>query len=522
MANLYMGFDAGTQSVKVSVYDMNFNCLASNSLPTILRYPNPGWVEMDVDEFLDITIKCMRKCAEDLKGKCINPHDIVSIMGDGVICGIVGVNKEGKAITPYINYLDSRTKDDVEELNNRNLEIWGKETGNPEASCMFPAMFARWILKNNPKFEEQGVKFMHNAPYILLNLAGLKGEDAFIDWGAMSGWGLGYKVMEKVWSDEQLAILGIDRRYMPKIVKPWQVIGGLSKKMAKLTGLKEGTKVCAGAGDTMQSMIGSGNFEVGKAVDVAGTCAMFCVSTKGIVPELSKKGNNLIFNSGSLPDTYFYWGFIRTGGLALRWFKDSVCNKPDDAAYYQDLSARAAKVPPGSNGVLFLPYLTGGQDGSQKKSCCFLGLTLDDNQAVMWRSVLESIGYDYMEITDIYRGAGVNLDKITVTEGGSRDSTWNQMKSDMLASEVIRYKNKGGALVTNCVFAAYAAGDITDIIASLKKTLVADEEYKPNKENTALYRKIYNLQKELIKTDMPDTFNRLWDIKDIFKTTGSN
>ena len=69
----------------------------------------------------------------------------------------------------------------------------------------------------------------------------------------------------------------------------------------------------------MQSMIGCGNYEAGKGVDVAGTCAMFCVSTKGIIPELSKKGNNLIFNSGSLPDTYFYWGTIRTGGLALRW-----------------------------------------------------------------------------------------------------------------------------------------------------------------------------------------------------------
>jgi xylulokinase len=513
VGNLYLGFDAGTQSVKVSVYDESLNCLTSQSLPTILRYPNPGWVEMDLDEFLDITVECMARCVRDLKAQGRDPADVVCIMGDGIICGIAGVNEDGKAITPYINYLDSRTQDDVEAINAMDLDIWGRETGNPGAHVMFPAMFARWFLKNSSKFQHQGVKFMHNAPYILSNLAGLKGRDAFIDWGAMSGWGLGYKVMEKEWSDEQLEILGIDKRYMPRILKPWDIVGTLTKAMAERTGLKEGTKICAGAGDTMQSMIGSGNFEAGKGVDVAGTCAMFCVSTKGIIPELSKKGNNLIFNSGSLPDTYFYWGFIRTGGLALRWFKDSVCNKATDALYYQDLSCRAAKVKPGSNGVLFLPYLTGGQDESQKKSGCFVGLTLDDDQGVMWRSVLESIGYDYMEITDIYRSAGVNLDRITVTEGGSRDSLWNQIKSDMLSSEVVRYKNKGGAVVTNCLFAAYAAGDITEIRENLAKILVVDEEYKPDSKNTALYRTLSEFRRDLITKDMPHAFARLWEIK---------
>lgn len=516
MANLYMGFDAGTQSVKVSVYDEHLNCVTTHSLPTSFHYPHPGWVEMDLDDFLDVAIKSMKACTDELKEKGYDPRDVRSIMGDGVICGIAGVDEEGNAITPYINYLDSRTQDDVDALNAKDLPIWGKETGNPVASCMFPAMFARWFLKNSDVFNKSGVKFVHDAPYILMHLAGLKGKDAFIDWGTMSGWGLGYKVMEKLWSDEQLEILGIDKKYMPRIVKPWDIVGHLTAEMAARTGLPEGIAICAGAGDTMQSMIGSGNFEAGKGVDVAGTCAMFCVSTTGIVPELSKKGNNLIFNSGTLPDTYFYWGFIRTGGLALRWFKDSVCNKAEDGSYYDDLTKRASKVPAGSNGVLFLPYLTGGQDDTQKKSSCFLGLTLDDDQSVMWRAVLESIGYDYMEITDIYRSAGVNLDRITVTEGGSRSSLWNQIKSDMLNSDIVRYKNKGGALVTNCLFAAYAVGDIKEIKPAIEKVLVVDEEYAPRGEVTALYRKLYSLQKELIKDDMPSAFARLWGMKKLF------
>src|SRR3712207_9489025 len=89
----------------------------------------------------------------------------------------------------------------------------------------------------------------------------------------------------------------------------------------------EGIAICAGAGDTMQSMLGCGLIDKNMAADVAGTCAMFCVSTDGIKPELSTSESGLIFNSGTLENTYFYWGFIRTGGLALRWYRDNICNQ---------------------------------------------------------------------------------------------------------------------------------------------------------------------------------------------------
>lgn len=509
MSKLYMGFDAGTQSVKVAVYDEQFNCLASHSLPTHLNYPQPGWVEMSADEFLEITVKSMTACAQSLREMGRDPKDVCAVMGDGIICGIVGVNAEGNAVTPYINYLDSRTTPDVEALNAKELEIWGRETGNPVASPMFPAMFARWFLKNNENFCREGVKFVHNAPYILMHLADLKGEEAFIDWGAMSGWGLGYDVQKKCWSDEQLAILGIDRKFMPRIVKPWDKIGGLSAEMAERTGLKAGIPILGGAGDTMQSMLGSGIFEAGQGVDVAGTCAMFCVSTKGIVPELSKPGTGLIFNSGTLPDTYFYWGFVRTGGLALRWFKDNVCQKADDAAYYGPMTDGAEKVPAGCRGVMFLPYLTGGSGEEKEASGCFLNMTMDDDQFVMWRAVLEAIGYDYMGLADSYRAAGVNLNRITVTEGGSRNALWNQIKSNMLGADVVRFRNAGGAVLTNCIVAAHAVGDAPNVKQTLSDNIARDAEYTPDAALTARYRTLYDMRQQLVREDMKAAFSRL-------------
>ncbi len=513
MEKYYVGFDAGTQSVKVVICNEAMECVASASKPTTLFYPNPGWVEMDVDEYLRITKECMKECSEQMGAKGLDVNGIQSIMGDGIICGIAGVDSAGNAITPYINYLDSRTAKDVQKINAMDLDIWGRETGNAEANCMFPAMFARWFLKNSKVFQEKGAKFIHNAPYILAHLAGLSADEMFIDWGAMSGWGLGYNVYTKEWSKAQLELLDLDIKYMPKIVRPWDIIGRLTEEAAEETGLPAGIPICAGAGDTMQSMIGSGILEAGHAVDVAGTCSMFCVSTGGIVPELSRKGSGLIFNSGSLPGTYFYWGFIRTGGLALRWYKDNICKKEEDGDYYQELSAGAGKIPVGANGVLFLPYLTGGMGESANACGCFLNMTLDTNQEVLWRAVLEAIGYDYMEITDIYRGAGVDLSRIAITEGGSRDDLWNQMKSDMLDSKVITFKNAGGAVVINCMFGAYAVGDISEIKERLEGYLEIKKTYYPEKENTEKYRELYQVQKQLLKQNMGPVFDLLEKIR---------
>ena len=239
MGKYYIGFDAGTQSVKVVMYSLEMECIAEANYPTFFEYPHPGWVQMNVDEYLEAVKKGIRDVVNTAKEKGIDPSEVRAIFGDGIICGIVGVDESGAAITPYINYLDSRTQKDTEELTAKNLDIWARETGNAVPNCMFPAMFARWFLKNNEAFKEKGKKFMHNAPYVLSRLAGLKAEDAFIDWGAMSGWGLGYNVYKKEWSKEQLDILGIDISYMPKIVKPWDIIGGLTEENAAFTGLPE-------------------------------------------------------------------------------------------------------------------------------------------------------------------------------------------------------------------------------------------------------------------------------------------
>ena len=481
--NYYLCFDAGTQSVKVAVYDESGNPAAVDVNPTTLYYPESGWVEMNINEYYELALKGMKRCCEILREKNIDLTQIRAIMGDGIICGIAGIDEAGQPVTPYINYLDSRTQSDAEYLCSLNLDIWANETGNPEPLCLFPALHARWLLKNSPNADKIA-KFTHNAPFILMHLAGLKACDSFIDWGAMSGWGLGYNVINKEWSDEQLNILGIAKKLMPRILKPYDIIGTLSREAAEFTGLPEGIKICAGAGDTMQSLLACGVYEPGHAVDVAGTCSMFCISTSGIVPGLSKKGNALIFNSGTLPDTYFYWGFVRTGGLALRWFRDNICNQPGNDDYYKYLSEGAKNIPAGSEGLRFLPWLTGGPEGFREVHGCFINMNMNTNQFTMWRAVLEAIAGEYGEIAQRCRESGTPVDRVIITEGGSKDALWNQIKADMIQAETITLKSNG-ALGTNAVIGAYAVNDLQGSIEdALHKNLTETGRFKPEHKLT--------------------------------------
>ena len=298
------------------------------------------------------------------------------------------------------------------------------------------------------------------------------------------------------------------------LIKPNQ-IGTLSETFAKETGLKPGIPICAGAGDTMQSMIGCGVIKPDQAADVAGTCAMFCIATDGINEELSKPENELIFNSGTLENTYFYWGFIRTGGLALRWYRDNVCNEAGNGAYFDELNEKAQNVPCGSKGVLFLPYLTGGFGETSNASACFLNMTMDTDQGVQWRAVLEAIGYDYMSVTDIYKKAGVPLEFMTITEGGSNSEVWNQIKADMLGCKSATLENAQGAVLTDAVIAAYAVGDLEDPSQVFERTRKIKKIYEPDPIRTKYYRSIYEQQRKLIKDDMAAVFETLHQISKI-------
>lgn len=377
-----------------------------------------------------------------------------------------------------------------------------------------PPVITMWLLKNHEEFKKRGVKIMNNGPYVLSRLAGLKAKDMYIDWSTLSGWLIGFKAVEKTWSKKQMDMFGIPMDILPRIVKPWDIIGHLSHEASSYTGLPEGIPIVAGAGDTMQSFLGCGVVSPGMAADVAGTAAMFGVMVDGINEELSRN-SGLYFTIGTLPNTYYYWGYIRTGGLSLQWFRDRVMGRPGDSSFYDEVNAKAERVPVGSNGTLFFPYLQGGSNEAANATGCFLNLSSATDTGVLWRAILESIAYEYVSFTDKIRDVGVDINNVVFTEGGSRSDVWNQIKTDMLNTTGLTLKRKEGATMANAIVAAYAVGDITDIKTALEKRLEPMKTYTPNKAHTIYYRNAYHCHQELLKTHMSKAFDVCSYLRDI-------
>jgi xylulokinase len=502
MEKYYIGFDCGTQSTKTAIYRNDTTCVAEEQIPTIINYSAAGHAEMDADHYLDSVRQGIQSC---IKKSGIDPQNIRAICGDGIICGIVGVDKEGKAITPYIPYLDSRGAEDAKWINENLEPLWIKESGNSTVAPFFPPVLVRWLIKNHDAFKKNGAKILNNGPYVLSRLANLKADDAFIDWATLSGWLIGYDAVKKIWSEAQMKNLEIPMKLLPKIVKPWEIIGTLCETEARLTGLPAGIPIVAGAGDTMQSNLGCGLVEAGMAADVAGTAAMFTIMVDGINENISKN-SDLLFSIGTLPDTYFYWGYIRTGGLSLRWFRDNVCERVDDNSFYDEIQALAEKVPVGSNGSLFSPYLQGETGALEGASGCFLNMTTSTGRGELWRAVLESIAYEYLSLTNSLRVNGICVDKIIITEGGSKSHLWNQIKSDVLDAQVLTLKRKEGAVMSNVALAAYAVGDIQNLKESISQWIEAKDTYKPIPANTKYYQKVFAIQQTLLKENMCNAF----------------
>lgn len=507
----YISIDCGTQSTKVAIYDGDSKCLAQHSTSNQIFYPKPCWAELNADSYVESTITGIKECIRKSK---IDPKNIRAICGDGIICGVVGVDENLNAITPFIPYLDSRAEAEAQWIRESFEPIWIKESGNATVEALQPTVITKWLLNNHEEFQKNGKKVMNIGPYVLSKLGGLKSDEAFIDWSTFSGWLIGFNAMEKTWSQKQMDMFGIPMDILPTIVKPWDIVGNISKEMSEAIGIPEGIPIVAGAGDTMQSFLGCGVVEPGMAADVAGTAAMFGVMVDGIKEDLSSTPG-LYFTTGTLPDTYYYWGYIRSGGLSLQWFRDNVMGRPGDDSFYEEVNAKAEKVPAGSKGTMFFPYLQGGCNEAVNATGCFLNLTSATDTGILWRSILESIAYEYVYFTDRIRGVGVDINNVIFTEGGSKSDVWNQIKSDSLRVDGVTLENKEGAILANAVIAAYAVGDITDIKETLTKWLSVEKHYEPIAANSIFYRNAYHCHQGLLKDQMEGAFNVCSYLRDL-------
>jgi xylulokinase len=264
----------------------------------------------------------------------------------------------------------------------------------------------------------------------------------------------------------------------------------------------------------MQSALASGLLEPGLSTDVAGTASIFAVAVDDMVGKISL-APGMMFATGTLEDSYFYWSMIRAGGLSLRWFRDNVAGCPGEPSFYSEMDALAGEVPLGSRGILFYPYLQGAGPDMPGACGAFLGLYGSSDRPAMWRSILEAIAFEYAQMIQIYRECGIPIKEIIGTEGGSKSPLWTQIKADILGGAYNIPTRSEGGLMADVAVAAYGVGDIEDLKKTMKEWVTFRGRFETDPKNYKIYQDVFEVRQSILGSSMKKTFEGLEKIRKI-------
>lgn len=500
MCSQYLiGVDIGTAGTKASVFDIEGNQLAVAYEESKLYYPRVGWVEQEPEDFYTSSINTIKQV---IKKSGISPKDVASIAFSGQMAGILAVDKDWKPVMPYDSWLDIRCKEYLDYIKQNYEDLLIQLTGAPPTIDHLPKMM--WWKNERPEIFEKICKFTVPAVYVAGKLAGLKGGEAFYDYTYVTFTGL-FDVHKMKYSEELAEIFKLPLDKMPKIVKPWEIIGELVSEEASKLGLPKGIPIAAGAGDGMACTFGAGLTQPGLCLDIAGTASAFYVSTDKLVPDTRYK--TLLYLKSVVPELWCVGAYINGGGLCLRWFRDEIAKEEKRIAQeggqdpYRILDEQASRVPPGSEGVIFIPHLGGrAYPYNPRIRGVWIGFTWKHTTGHLFRSILEAIAYEYNHYLKILKELlrDIRIEEVRGIGGGNKSDVWNQIKADILGVPYVLLNREEYAVTALAVIGGYGVKLIRDYNKTINEWVKPIKRIQPNPEVHEIYKKYSNFYEKLI------------------------
>ncbi|MCJ7821029.1 MAG: FGGY family carbohydrate kinase, partial [Bacteroidales bacterium] len=389
----FLGVDQGTQSTKTVLYDRKGNEIKSSSVPVALRYSSSGQITQDPDEVFHSIIKTISTTVHE---SGVSPGEVVAIAIDSQICSMVAVDEELNPVIDIISHLDTSSN----KIRDQLLAIKGNRILTQNGSMPYIASQLLWLQITQPEKYQKIFRVMLVGAYCSGKLCGFTGEDAFVDQTTMNvfGWG---DLDTKSWDQDLAKALNIDWHLNPAIRDSMDVIGGVHEAIAAKCGLKSGTPVIAGTGDAIAGWIGLGADQTGMMVDTSGTANHLCICVSTFIPDLTDR---ILSYYPSVSESLGYQiGFTAGTGKTHRWVVDLLQAKhpfqehgPAVNNNFQEFDTAAREIPPGSDGAFFIPHFGGRVCPPQPEiRGGWMGLEWHHTQAHLYRSVLESIAYEY-------------------------------------------------------------------------------------------------------------------------------
>lgn len=491
-----VGIDIGTSGTKSVLFDIDGNVIASTTAEYPMAQPANGWAEQDPEDWWIGACASLR----EITPAAVN-GEIVGIGLSGQMHSLVLLDKDNKVIRPAILWCDQRTSEecaDIERVIGRERLI--EITANP-ALTGFTASKIMWVKKHEPENFDRCAHILLAKDYIRFKLTGEYATEV----SDAAGMQL-LDVPHRKWSEEVCEKLGIDMSLLAKVYESPEITGRVTDEAASATGLPVGAVVAGGAGDNAAAAIGTGVCSAGKAFTTIGTSGVVFAPTDS--PIIDPQGRVHTF-CAAVPGTWHLMGVTQAAGLSLNWFKNNLANEMS----YREIDEESAKLPIGSEKLIYMPYLMGERTPilDSEARGVFFGLSAMHTKAHMARAVIEGVSYSLYSCLEILRELGISLNDMAICGGGAKSAFWQKMLCDVYGLPIKTMASSEGAALGAAILGGCAAGVYSSVEEGCEKTVKANAATLPDNEAHGEYMKYYRVYSELYPS-VKENFKKLSSI----------
>lgn len=494
-----IGVDIGTTSTKGVLYDLQGNVVAHANIGYQLYQDIPDMAEEDPEDIFDAVIAVMGQIIR--KGKA-EIDEIKGVSFSSAMHSLILMDKNDHPLTRAITWADNRAAKYSEELKENGLgaQIYAK-TGTP-IHPMAPLSKILWIRHEYPQLFKETKKFIDIKSYIFFRLFGVYK----MDYSMASATGI-FNIFDLTWDRQALSLLQISKDKLPELVETTDSIRGIKEKFGKILNISQQTPFIFGASDGVLSNLGVGAIDPGiVAVTIGTSGAVRVVVDKPVVDP-----NGKLFCYALTKDKWVVGGPVNNGGIVFRWVKDQlfaperITAEQMKISTYVLLTQIASKIPAGSDGLLFHPYLGGERapiwDAYARGS--FFGLTRNHTRAHMVRAALEGIVYNLYVVMLTIEGITGKPKSIQATGGFARSKLWRQMLADVFEQDVTIPESFESSCLGAAVLGMYALGYV-DNLSVVKKMIGVTDVHHPDENNFEVYRELLPIWIRLSETLEPE------------------
>ncbi|MDO9416748.1 xylulokinase [Pararhizobium sp.] len=484
-SDLTLAIDVGTGSVRAALVDVAGAIVSIKAREHDQIVAQFGWAEQRPADWWDgvlDTIGAVLAAIPDARRR------ITAVVACGQMHATVLVDDSGnltRGSAPLWN--DKRTIDIVTAFEKNNpAETYLAESGNP-ATPAWPGFKLAWLRDNDPDAYNRAAFVLMPKDYINLRLTG---EIAMDEGDASCSFLM--NPTSRSWSDQMIARLGLDRRKLPPIRKPLDILGWITAQAAKETGLLEGTPVLVGGADYPVALLGSGACRPGLVSDVTGTSSILTLIAAAPIldPEIS--------NVATVEGNWGPFALLESGGDAMRWARRTFHDK---SFGYDDVVAKAAEAPAGSEALFFMPYLSGERLGAHRNARAqFFGLGAGHGLAHLHRAILEGVafaGARHLQIME--KAAGLRIERVIASSGGAKSPLWLKIKASIYGVPIVVPQEPECGVIGCAIMAAVATGRFSNLDKAVEAHVRYADEVLPDEGWVKTYQR------------MQPVFNRLYN-----------